>query len=195
MRMGGSAEAGEITRLLRAWREGDRDAFHRLFTVLYDELKGIASLELRRTPSENTLSTAGVVHEAYLKLLEPSRTALQDRHHFLAVASKAMRHLLVDHARRRSAAKRPPEGARVGIDAATVPVDARPLDLLTLDQALGKLESVDPRLGRLVELRFFAGLTVEETAAVLDVTDRTIRREWRKARAFLHNELSKQGNS
>lgn len=191
--MEASDQPGDVTQLLLAWRNGDRDAFHRLFTLLYDELKAIARRQLRRAPSSSTLGTTGVVHEAYLRLLEPSNAAPRDRGHFLAVAAKAMRHLLVDHARRRSATKRSPPGGRVSLGVEVASIDAKPLDLLALDQALGKLEEIDPHLGSLIELRFFGGLTVEETAAILEVTDRTVRRDWRKARAFLHNELSQAG--
>jgi RNA polymerase sigma factor (TIGR02999 family) len=185
--------AGEITLLLASWRKGDERAFEKLFVLLYDDLRSIARSLLRRSRGDRTLTTTAVVHEAYVKLFEASRVNAGDRHHFLAIAAKVMRHLLVDAARRGAAAKRSPEGGRIVLDEATLPVESRPADILALHEALSRLESIDPRLGTLVELRFFGGLSVEETAAALEITDRTVRREWRKARAFLYSQLVEAG--
>ena len=185
--------AGEITLLLEAWRKGDAEAFQRLFAYLYEDLRTIARSLLKRRPGHRTLTTTAVVHEAYIKLAEASPGAAGNRLYFLAVAAKVMRNLLVDAARRRAASKRRPEGGRLRLDEAAVPVETRAPDLLALHQALSRLESIDARLGSLVELRFFGGLSVEETAAVLEVTDRTVRRDWRKARAYLYSQMAADG--
>jgi RNA polymerase sigma factor (TIGR02999 family) len=187
----GAGSIGEISRLLICWRQGDLEAVKALFTLVYDELRALARRQVRRVRPGGTLTTTAVVHEAYVKLAGHSHLALHDRSHFFAVACKAMRQILVDRARRDAAAKRSPEGGRVRLDEATVPVQARAEDLLALDEALRRLEEADPRLARLIELRFFAGLSEEETAEVLDVSARTVRRDWHKARAYLHHHLTR----
>jgi RNA polymerase sigma factor (TIGR02999 family) len=181
------AEEG-VTELLAAWRAGDRDAAGRLMPLVYDELRRIA--RRRVAGPDQTLQTTGLVHEAYLKLAEHSRLAVQDRHHFFALAARAMRQLVVDHARRRAAAKRGGDVRMVALDDLPVPVDDRADEMLALDEALDRLSTLDATLSRIVELRFFAGLSVEETADALDCSTRTVKREWRKARAFLHHELA-----
>src|SRR2546425_322834 len=141
--------------------------------------------------SDRALNTTTLIHEAYLKFVDQSQVEVQDRHHFFAMAAKAMRHILVDEARRRGAQKR---GGRVDAvpleDGATAAVDRSP-DLVAVDRALERLEAADPRLGRIVELRFFGGLSVEETAGALDLSPRTVKRDWQKARAFLYHELAR----
>lgn len=190
-----AAPPGEITRLLAAARQGDASAMDRLMVLVYDELRAIAHRQLRRRRPGQTLDTTALVHEAYLKLVDPGGAAWQERHHFFAVAAVAIRHILVDAARRRAARKRGGEAVRVTFDS-LLPVrqdlSADAVDLLALDDALTSLAALNERLSRLVELRFFAGLTEEETAEVLGTSERTVRRDWRKARAFLFHALSGQ---
>jgi len=165
--------------------------------LVYDELRAIAHRQLRRRRPGQTLDTTALVHEAYLKLVDPEGAAWQERHHFFSVAAVAIRHILVDAARRRMARKRGGEVLRVPFDE-LMPVHgdldagAEALEILALDQALTSLAAMNERLSRLVELRFFAGLTEEETAEVLGTSERTVRRDWRKARAFLFHALSGQ---
>jgi RNA polymerase sigma-70 factor (ECF subfamily) len=181
---------GPITELLIDWRRGNEGAVNRLFPLVYDELRGLARRQLRgRRPGE-TLDTTALVHEAYVKLVDQTRAQVHDRRHFFALASKAMRHILVDHARARGAQKRGGgrplttlgENVAAGVSSAA--------DLVAIDTALAKLEALDPRLGKLVEVRFFGGLSVEETADTLGVSPRTVKRDWQKARAFLYLHLS-----
>lgn len=185
--------AGEITLLLTSWRSGNEEAFQKLFAVLYDDLRSIARALRRRSSANGTLSTTAVVHEAFLKLVEASPAAAAERRHFLAIAAKVMRHILIDAARRRAASKRGPEGGRIQLDELDLSVGKSDPDLLSLHEALSRLESIDSRLASIVEMRFFGGYSVEETAGALDVTDRTVRREWRKARAFLQTQLARSG--
>src|SRR5262245_4374537 len=188
--MDGEAPArGEITGLLIAWRAGDRSAFDRLFGLLYEELRLLARRQMRRSGRDQTLDTTSVLHEAYLKLVDPARASVEDRGHFMALASRAMRHILVVHARRRGALKRG-AGDKVALDGDPAgPVTPAGEDLVALDGALQRLEALDPRLGKVVELRFFGGLSVEEAAEALATSPRTIKRDWQKARAFLFHEL------
>ena len=178
----------DITELLVSLRNGRREALNELFPLVYEELRLLARRRLSYR-SGGTLGTTALVHEAYLKLFDHARLTLNDRKHFFALAAKAMRQILVDHARRRGARKRGGDLHRVDLDAAEVPVDDRASELLALDDALRHLADLDDRLGRVVELRFFGGLTVEETAEVLDVDPRTVKRDWRKARALLYQAL------
>jgi len=178
-----------ITELLEAWRNGNGDAARSLVPLVYEELRVLARRQLAGNRTE-TLRTTALVHEAYLKLGRHSRLAVEDRHHFFAIAGKAMRQLIVDHARRRSAEKRGGKVALVSLEDADAPIAARAAEIVALNQALDRLSDVDEWLARVVELRFFAGLSVEETADALDCSPRTIKRDWRKARAFLHRELA-----
>lgn len=179
----------DITRLLVSLREGHREAWNDLFPLVYEELRAIAR---RRTASgsDRTLGTTALVHEAYLKLFDRTRLTVNDRKHFFALAARAMRQILIDHARRRGAAKRGGDLRRLDLDDATIAVDDRAGELLALDEALQRLARLDERMARVVELRFFGGLSVEETAEVLEVDPRTVKRDWRKARAVLYQELS-----
>jgi RNA polymerase sigma factor (TIGR02999 family) len=191
--MPASRESGripaEVTRLLVAWREGDGQASGELFTVLYKELRALAHAQLRRGRRQESLATTGLVHEAYLKLADQSRLDLRDRGHFLALAARAMRQIVVDHARRRAAAKRGGEAIADVLDENKVVANVPAVDILALNEALGRLEGLDPRLSRIVDMRFFAGFSVEETAGILGLSERTVKREWQKARAFLYTEL------
>ena len=183
--------AGEITQLLSAARAGDGDAADQLFALVYRELHQIAHRQLGS--GGESLRTTDLVHETYLKMAQGHAATPRDRGHFFAVAARAMRQILVDHARRRQAQKR---GAGVRpdlLDDERMGADTQLDEILAVDAALGRLEALDPRLARLVELRFYAGLSVEETAATLAVSDRTVKRDWRKARAFLYRELAQTG--
>lgn len=181
---------GEVTRLLASWSAGDTGAFERLMPLVYGELRAIAARHLRREPSGLTLQATAVVHEAYLRLVDQTRAEWKNRGHFFAVASQAMRRILVDHARARRAAKR---GG--GVEPASWAVDVAqetpvaPIDVLALDEALARLAAADPDQARIVELRFFGGLTVEEIAEVVERSPTSVKRDWRTARAFLHREL------
>ena len=189
--------SGEVTQLLHRAGRGDRAAFDRLVPLVYDELQRIASRQLRREHGERTLRTQGLVHEAYLRLLGPEADpgrgpewpTWQNRAHFLAIAARVMRQILVDGARRRGAAKRGGDWARVTLTGADPAVDASSDEILALDQALDRLEAMEPRLRKVVECRYFADMTEEEIAAALDVSTRTVQRDWMKARAWLHQEL------
>jgi RNA polymerase sigma-70 factor (ECF subfamily) len=187
--MEGSRE--EVTKLLTAWRQGDREAFDRLLPMVYDELRAIAHRYIRREHSGDTLQTTALVHEAYLKLLGGGRVDWQDRQHFFAVCANVMRHLLVDRARSRQAAKRGGAARHLGLENAAVAPDVD-ADLLALNRALELLAEVDQRKARIVELRYFGGLSVDETADVMDLSPITIKREWLKAKAFLYREIKGQ---
>lgn len=180
-----------VSRLLAAHRSGDPSAADRLFALVYDDLHDRAHRQRRRLDAGETLNTTALLHEAYLKLADRSEAAWNDRFHFFAVASTAMRHILVDYARRRRALKRG-EGRRrdclTEADLAaptTLLADGYALEVLDLDTALDRLEALSPRLKEVVELRFFGGLTIEETAEVLGVTKRTVDRDWLKAKGLL----------
>jgi RNA polymerase sigma factor (TIGR02999 family) len=185
----------EITRLLSAARGGDRSASDALFASVYRELHRLAHVQLtaRGRPGD-TLDTTALVHEAYLRLVQPAGLTADDRAHFFNLAARVMRHVVVDYARRRDAAKRSGEMVRIEIGGPGEPAaesDARLTeDILGLDAALEKLEAESPRLARLVELRFFAGLSFIEIGEVQGLTERTAKRDWRKARAFLLAELT-----
>ena len=183
-------DADDITSLLAAVGEGDQAAFDRLFSRVYAELRRLASRQLQASPPQQTLATTALVHEAYLKLSADARWSTRDRSHFFALAARAMRQILIDHARRRTRQKRGGVGAPLSLDMAEIPVLDRAEELLALDEALERLAAVDPELARLVEWRFFAGLSVEEIASTLEVSDRTVKRQWRVARAFLYQQLA-----
>ena len=178
-----------VTQLLIAYRGGDREAFDRLVPMVYDDLRRIARRQLRRGGPGHTLDTTGLVHEAYLKLVDPAKVDWQDRGHFLAVSARAMRQVIIGYARKRSAAKRGGGERPVTPDEAQIAVDDQAERLLALDRALERLGSRDERLARVVECRFFAGLSEEETAQALAVSLRTAQRDWMRARAWLKEEL------
>lgn len=178
----------EITNLLQASSAGDEAAIDRLFSLLYEELRVIASRQLRGRRGE-TLNTTAIVHEAYIKLIEPSRLGVRDRAHFLNLAARVMRQVMIDGARRRIAAKRGAGALHTDLDDSAGATEQAE-ELLALDGAIGKLERMNSRLARTVELRFFAGLSVEEIADALAVSPRTVKRDWMKARAFLHCETA-----
>jgi RNA polymerase sigma factor (TIGR02999 family) len=184
----------DITALLIAWRGGDEDALGLLFPRVYDELRHIAHRHLRREREGHTLGTTALVNEAYLKLVDQTRAQWTDRAHFFAVAARVMRRILVDYARRHRAQKRggaaqPVSLGDEAVGNASLVADERADMLLALDEALTQLAELDERLSRVVECRFFGGLTEEETAEALSVTARTVRRDWVKAKGWLHQAL------
>jgi RNA polymerase sigma factor (TIGR02999 family) len=187
------SEPHEVTVLLEAVRAGDASAESRLLALIYPDLKRIAHRHLRGRGRGETLQTTALVHEAYLRLAGTSLARLRDRVHFLAVASRAMRHILVDRARSRVTDKRGGNAAKSALDLGQAAAPARGEALLALDGALAELERLEPRLGRVVEMRFFGGMTAEETGTVLGLSDRTIKADWRKARAFLSSRLASEG--
>ena len=184
------ASASAITDLLHAHAAGDAGALEQLLPRVYGELRRIARLRLRRERADHTLAVTDLVHEAYLKLLPVERVDWRSRAHFFAIASRAMRNVLVDHAVRRGAAKRGAGAAVMTLEdtdaAAEQPLD----DLIALSEALGRLERLDPRQAQVVECRFFGGLSLDETAEALSISPATVSRDWTFARAWLHNELA-----
>jgi RNA polymerase sigma factor (TIGR02999 family) len=183
--------AAEITELLVAWSGGDRAALEQLLPLVYSELKRVAARRLARERPEHTLQPTALVHEAYLKLVDQRRARWESRTQFFGVAAELMRRILVDHARVRAAAKRGAGRTLVSLSAAGEP--CRPegphTDLLALDAALDRLAELDPRQSRIVELRYFGGLSVDETAALLELSPATVKRAWTMARAWLFREL------
>ncbi len=180
--------SSDVTRLLREWSAGDPSAADRLLPVVYGELHRLAASYLRRERTGHTLQPTALVNEAWLRLAGQG-SPWQNRAHFLGVAAQAMRRILVDHARRKSAQKRGGDGVRVTLaDVAAKETDE--VDLVRLDVALEKLAALDERQARMVTMRFFAGLTVEEAAEALGVSEKTIKRDWAAARAWLHRELT-----
>ncbi len=188
------SDIGEVTRLLNEASRGNRDAFGQLVTRLYDELNAIAHRRLRLEATGHTLSTTALVHEAYLKLSDQPNAEWKNREQFLSIAAEAMRRVLVDHARGRQRAKRGDGVALLPLDAADVSPasllnDDQAADLMALDEALSRLEAFNPEGARIVQLRFFGGLSNEEVATVLQSSERTVRRQWSVAKAWLRREL------
>lgn len=183
----------DITDLLQAYGQGDSGAFDRLFPAVYDELRRIAHRHMQRERSGHTLTTTALVHECYLNLADQTRTSWQNRAHFFAVASTAMRHLLIDYARRRTAQKRGGDRNRISLDEAmpnTLSVNQTDAaELISLDDALTALAQEHARMTRVVECRFFGEMTVKETASALDVSTRTVERDWTRAKAHLAQML------
>jgi RNA polymerase sigma-70 factor, ECF subfamily len=186
-------ESRTVTELLKAWGEGDRAALDELVPVVYGELRRQAERHMRREPQGHTLQTTALVHEAYLRLVDQESARWQNRAQFFGVAAQLMRRILIDHARARQAAKRggaPGPPSRLTLGAASEVASEEPAaDVLALDAALERLTAFAPAQGRLVELRYFGGLSIEETAAVLGVSPATVKREWSAARAWLKREL------
>jgi RNA polymerase sigma factor (TIGR02999 family) len=181
-------DPGEISGLLTRWRDGDEAALGRLMPLVYAELRRIARRYLRGERSGHTLQPTALVHEAWIRLQGDDRP-LQNRAHFYAIAAHLMRQVLVDHARAQNAQKRGGGAVRVELEAAAAPAEQAP-ELLALDEALAALEKLDPRKGRIIELRFFAGLSIDETAEVLGVSAPLVVKETRLARAWLHRALT-----
>lgn len=189
-----TSEGGsDVTRLLQAWRDGDRSALDDLIPLVYRELHSIASRHLARERPGHTLQSTALVHEAFLRLLGQHSVEWQNRAHFFAIAASQMRRILVDYARRQSADKRGgparPSSIDEGFDIEAPAVGLERLDALALDRALQQLEAIDPTQGRVVELRYFGGLTIDETAAVLGLSTGSVKREWTTAKAWLFRAL------
>ena len=183
------SDTSEVTVLLRAWHAGDEDAYGRVSSILYTELKRQAAQHMRRQRPGDLLQTTALVHETFLRLTRAQQVDWQDRRHFLAVAGRTMRRALVDLAREQGAAKRGARAEHVPLSSSLASGGPSLLDLVALDEALDRLATLDARKVRVVELRFFAGLTVEETAQVLEVSPDTVARDWRMARTWLLREL------
>ncbi len=177
----------DVTALLKEWSGGDRRALERLMPLVYDELRKLAASYLREERPDHTLQPTALVHEAYIRLTNQRDVVWQNRAHFFGIAAQMMRRILVDHARKRQAAKRDAAAWRVATDVDDA-ADRAP-ELLALDRALSSLEEMDPQQAKVVELRFFGGLTVEETAEVAGVSPATVKREWRTAKAWLRREI------
>ncbi|MDX2034854.1 MAG: sigma-70 family RNA polymerase sigma factor [Blastocatellia bacterium] len=188
-----SASPDQITRLLLAWSAGESAAFDALLPLVYDELHRLAHRYLGRERRDHTLQTTALVNEAYLRLIDSSRVQWQNRAHFFAISAQLMRRILVDFARGRRNLKRGGEGRRVLFDDALLVAEEREKDLVALDEALSTLSALNPRQGRVVELRFFGGLSIEETAEALAVSIDTVKRDWRLAKVWLLRELDRTG--
>jgi RNA polymerase sigma factor (TIGR02999 family) len=180
--------SSSFTALLLRWRGGDQDVLKTLMPMVYGELRQIAHHYLQGERSDHTLQSAALVHEAYLRLVDQRSVQVQDRAHFFAVAARLMREILVDHARSRRAKKRGPQ-YKVSLDDVAEASRKEDLDLLKLDECLGTLARLDPQQARIVELRFFGGLTIEETSEVLHVSPATVKRDWATARGWLYREM------
>jgi RNA polymerase sigma factor (TIGR02999 family) len=185
-------EAGNITQMLRDWRDGQTQALENLLPFVYAELHRQAANFLRKERPGHTLQTTALINEAYLKLIDRRNVNWQDRAHFFAVAAQAMRRILVDYAKRKHRAKREGDQIKVTLEAAEmISAKEKPVDLMALDEALNRLSEHDEQQARVVELRYFSGLTLEETAEALRVSRATVARDWETARAWLHRELTR----
>lgn len=187
-------EEGQLTRLLASCSDGDEDAFDRLIPLVYADLRAIAHRRMRSERSGHTLDTTAVVHEAYLQLINQATATWRDRAHFFAVASRVIRHVLIDYARRRDAVKRGGGRLRVPLRDGMAGEEPRTVDLLAVDEALAELAEHDERMARVVECRFFGGMTMAETAEAIGVSQRTAERDWTRARAHLYRTLSETTN-
>ena len=187
-----SSKTHQVTELLDAWSRGDKEALDKLMPLVYEELRRLARQHMRRERAGHTLQTTALVNEAYLRLVDQRRAQWQNRAQFFGVAAQLMRRILVDHARSRHRLKREGDAHKVSLDqAATVSHEQSP-ELLALDEALKRLEAMNERMGRIVELRFFGGLSIEETAEVLKVSAGTVMKDWTFAKAFMHETISNE---
>ena len=182
---------GEITELLRNWRGGDKAAMDKLLPIVYDELRRLAAGFFRRERLNHTLQATALVHEAYLRLVDQSRVGWENRAHFFGSAAQLMRQILVDHARSHNAAKRGGGEIKVSLAEDMALAGPRELDLIALDVALDELAALDGQQSRIVEMRFFGGLSIEETAQVLGVAPATVKRDWNTAKAWLYRRMQK----
>ncbi len=182
----------DVTKLLEAWSDGKQEALGELMPLVYDELHRMAKRYMSSQPSGHTLQTTALIHEAYLKLADQKEKRWQNRAHFFAVAAQAMRHILVDHARTRQSEKRGGAAQMISLEEAAIVSAERASEIVALDDALKSLSAADERKGRVVELRYFGGLSVEETAEVLKISPETVMRDWRFAKTWLLRELSNQ---
>ena len=180
----------DVTQLLLAWSAGEQAALEQLLPLVNDELRQLAKRYMRREGPGHTLQTSALVNEAYLRLIDQKNVQWQNRAHFLGIAAQLMRRILIDHARKAHYAKRGGGALRVSLDENVAVTEAKTAELLAVDEALEKLTAMDARKGRLVELRFFGGMTEEETAEVMSISVPTVQREWRAAKAWLHRMLT-----
>jgi RNA polymerase sigma factor (TIGR02999 family) len=179
-----------VTNLLKAWAEGDRDAFDQVFTLLYRELRRLAASNLRRVRPNHTLRPTALIHEAFIKLVDPPAMNWQNRARFFGLAATVMRNVLVDYERKRRATKRGGGQEAMELEDTLRNSTEQNIDIIKLHEALVRFEKIDPTKSRIIELRFFSGLTVEETAEVLGVSPKTVKRHWQMARAWLQTELN-----
>jgi RNA polymerase sigma factor (TIGR02999 family) len=182
----------DVTRLLLAWNDGDKAALDHLTPIVYEELRRVAKRLMRRERAGHTLQTTALVNEAYLRLIDAGSVKWQNRAHFFALSARLMRQILVDFARRRSQLKRGGDADKVLLEEAVIVDGGRSPDLVALDEALAGLAALNRRQSQIVELRYFGGLSEEETAEVLSISVRTVRRDWSLARAWLYRELSRK---
>jgi len=178
-----------VTQLLEQWNNGNLEALNKLTPLVYEELRKMARRYMRRQNPGHTLQTTALIHEAYLRMIKQKEKHFQNRAHFFGVAAQAMRHILVDYARARKTAKRGAETRAISLDEAAFVTQERAGELVAFDEALKELETLSPRQSRVVELRYFGGLTVEETAAVIKVSPETVMRDWTMAKSWLHRAL------
>jgi RNA polymerase sigma factor (TIGR02999 family) len=183
--------SSDVSALLNAWSRGDEAALNDLVAIVYPELRRLARHQLRGQPPDHTLESAALANEAYLKLIRSDGIRCEDRVQFFALCATVIRRIVVDYARRRRSAKRGGDAVRVPVDESVLGARARGIDLLALDQALASLATLDPRKGRVVELRYFGGLSVDETANLLKVSSETVMRDWKMAKAWLLRELTR----
>jgi RNA polymerase sigma factor (TIGR02999 family) len=186
------ASSARVSVLLANWGHGDQEAREALVPLVYGELRRIARHHLWHERPDHSLESAALVHEAYLRLVQQQPPEWQNRAHFFGVAAQLMRQILVDHARHRRAAKRGAGVPRLSLDPQMALPQKRDVDILALDDALNRLADLDPQQSRIVELRFFGGLSIEETAVVMDISPATVKREWTTARAWLHRDMQKE---
>ena len=189
------ASLSAVSELLAKWSGGDRDAFQAVIPILYNDLHQVAHRYLRKARPGHTLQTTALVHEAYLRLEQNHHARFQNRSHFVSICALLMRQILIGHERIRRAAKRGAGGENLTLDGAHVVMRGRPIDLIALDDALNDLARLDPQQRRIVELRFFGGLSIEETAEVMGMSPATVKRHWSTARLWLHREMSKAGRT
>lgn len=185
-----TAAAHQVTQLLQQWSEGDESALANLMPLVHDELHRLAHQHMRRESAGHVLQTSALINEAYIRLVDQPQIRWQDRAHFFGIAARLMRHILVDDARRRNATKRGGSFIQVPLDEANTVVQEQAANVAALDDALLRLETIDERQGKIVELRFFGGLSIEETAQILKVSPGTVMRDWTFARAWLRREMS-----
>ena len=181
-----------VTELLASWRAGDSSALNRLAPLIYSELRRIAHRYIQREAQGHTLQTTALVNEAYVRLAKQEKPQWQDRKHFFAATAQVMRHILIDHARRRRYLKHGGEMQRVAMEEALCMSEQRAAELIALDEALHELKQLDPRKHNVVELRYFGGLSLEETAAALGISEMTVRRDWRAAKAWLYRKVNRE---
>lgn len=184
----------QVTQLLEGWRDGDRQALDALLPLVYKELRRLAHFQLRDERPDHTLQSAALVHEAYVRLVGMNVPQWESRTHFFAIAAQLMRQILVDYARRHRASKRGGSVCKLSLEDATIVSREKDVDVVALDEALQELAKIDARQSRVVELRFFGGLSLEEISSALEIGPATVQRDWTAARAWLHREISRRAN-